>query len=148
MRGAQEGGQRHWRTAAPRRSGRVHERPPPGQNARLRGGVKMPRPHRERDRMALVSRASGPRQFPLRPYSGLANPPRRASSPVLPPRSLKPGASTVVRRRLCDAVGVAPDRGGSLLLHEDYGEPPVAEPSVDIDNAGCQPPPRPVLSRL
>src|ERR1017187_4732174 len=71
-----------------------------------------------------------------------------ASSPVLPPRSLKPGASTVVRRRLCHAVGVSPDPGGSLLLHEDYGEPPVAEPSVDIDNAGCQPPPRPVLSRL
>ena len=48
---------------------RAHEGPPPGQNARQLGGVKMPRPHRERDRMAPVSRATGPRQFLLRPYN-------------------------------------------------------------------------------
>jgi hypothetical protein len=29
----------------------------------------MPRPHRERDRMAPVSRSTGPRQFPLHPYT-------------------------------------------------------------------------------
>ena len=57
------------RNAVSRRSGRVHEGPPPGQNARQLGGVKMPRPHRERDRMAPVSRATGPRQFLLRPYN-------------------------------------------------------------------------------
>ena len=70
VRGAQQGGKSRWRTAASWRSGRVHEGPPPGQNARLRGGVKIPRTHRERDRMAPVSRATGTRQFPLRPYSG------------------------------------------------------------------------------
>src|SRR5664279_4574632 len=42
--------------------------PPLGQNARLRGGVKIARPLRERDRMAPVSRSTAPRQFPLRPY--------------------------------------------------------------------------------
>src|SRR5450759_1634942 len=57
------------RIAASRRSGRVHAGPPPNLNARLQGGVKIPRPHRERDRMAPVSRATDPRQFPLRPYS-------------------------------------------------------------------------------
>jgi len=31
-------------------------------------GVKTPRPHREGERMAPVSRATGSRQFPLRPY--------------------------------------------------------------------------------
>ena len=44
MRGAQEGGQRRWRTAASRRSGRVHEGPPPGQNARLRDRIQGARP--------------------------------------------------------------------------------------------------------
>src|ERR1035437_9296915 len=39
------------------------------QNARLRAGIKMPRPHRERDRMAPVSRSTAPRQFPLHPYT-------------------------------------------------------------------------------
>jgi hypothetical protein len=73
------------RSASSRRSRRAHEKLPSGQNARLRDGGKVPR-----------LRATGPRQFPLRPYS-------------------------------------------SLLLHEDYREPPAAEPSVDIDNAGCQP---------
>ena len=68
MRGAQKGGQRRWRTAASRRSGRVHEGPPPGQNARLRAGVKVPRPRRERDRIAMVSTRQSPRQFPLHPY--------------------------------------------------------------------------------
>lgn len=68
VRGAQKGGQRRWETAATRRPRRAHEGPPTDQNARLRDGVKTPRPRRERDRMASVSRAAGPRQFPLRPY--------------------------------------------------------------------------------
>jgi hypothetical protein len=55
-------------TATLRCSGRVHEGPPPGQNARLRGGVKIPWPYRERDRRAPVSRSTAPRQFPLHPY--------------------------------------------------------------------------------
>ena len=55
-------------SAASRRPERAHERPPNGQNARLRAGVKMNRPHRERDRIAPVSRATASRQFPLRPY--------------------------------------------------------------------------------
>src|SRR5450756_45305 len=78
MCGSQEGGKSQGgrtaadslaRNAVSRRSGRVHEGPPPGQNARQLGGVKIRRPHRERDRMAAVSRAAGPRQFPLRPYT-------------------------------------------------------------------------------
>src|ERR1019366_1028957 len=75
VRGAQEGGQRRWRTAASRRSGRVHEEPPPGQNARLRGGVKIPRPHPERDRMASVSRSTAPDNSHCAPTVG-ANPER------------------------------------------------------------------------
>src|ERR1017187_1689224 len=58
--GTQEGGQRRWRTAASRRPKRAHEGLLSGQNARLRGGVKIPRPHRERDRMAPVSRSTAP----------------------------------------------------------------------------------------
>ncbi len=46
----------------------------------------------------------------------------------------------MVPRWLCDAVGLSPDPDGSLLLHEDYGEPPVAEPSVDIARSPQQPP--------
>jgi len=42
--------------------------PPAIPIAPLQGRVKIPRLHRERDRMAPVSRAAGPRQFPLRPY--------------------------------------------------------------------------------
>ena len=45
----------------------------------------------------------------------------------------------VVSRRLCDAVGLSPDPDGSLLLHEDYGEPPVAEPSADFAHSPRQP---------
>src|ERR1035437_10409848 len=32
-----------------------------------------------------------------------------------------------------------PDPDGSLLLHEDYGEPPVAEPSADFAHSPRQP---------
>jgi hypothetical protein len=45
----------------------VHEGPPPGQNARQLGGVKMPRPHRERDRMAPVSTRHSPPAIPIAP---------------------------------------------------------------------------------
>src|ERR1035438_32054 len=75
MRGAQERGKHRRRTGALGRPRGRHEGPPPGQNARLRGGVKIPRPHRERDRMAPVSRPTPPRQSPLRPYS-FSNPSR------------------------------------------------------------------------
>ena len=71
--GTQEGGQRRWRTAASWRPKRAHEGLLSGQNARLRGGVKIPRPHRERDRMAPVSRSTAPRQFSLHPYKAWKN---------------------------------------------------------------------------
>src|ERR1017187_6916871 len=68
-RPTQEGGKCRRRTGALGRPRGTHEGAPAAQNARLRAGVKMNRPHRERDRMAPVSRSTGPRQFPLRPYS-------------------------------------------------------------------------------
>ena len=68
VRGAQEGGKRRrvkrtasdsmTRSAASRRPRRVHEELPSGQNAHLRDGGKVPR-----------LRATGARQFPLRPYT-------------------------------------------------------------------------------
>ena len=64
MRGAQEAGQRRWRTAASRRSGRVHEGPPSGQNARLRGGKA-----KETEGVTLVSTRHRAPQFPLPPYT-------------------------------------------------------------------------------
>src|SRR5450759_199176 len=86
------------RIAASRRSGRVHAGPPPNLNARLRGGVKIPRPHRERDRMAPVSRAPGPRQFPLRPYKPVQG---RLGGPARPISGCASGAT----RGIPDATG-------------------------------------------
>ena len=47
---------------------RAHEGPPSGPNARLRGGMKVPRPRRERDRVTPVSTRHSASQFPLHPY--------------------------------------------------------------------------------
>jgi hypothetical protein len=65
VRGAQEGGQRRWRTAATRRSGRMHEGPPPGQNARLRDGIE-----KKAAAGALVSMRHRPPAIPIAPLQG------------------------------------------------------------------------------
>jgi hypothetical protein len=75
VRGAREGG-KHRRvertasdsmakTAASRRPRRAHERSPAGQNARLRAGIKMPRPRREKVRMAPLSTRLKPPAIPI-----------------------------------------------------------------------------------
>src|SRR5450830_795777 len=63
----------------------------------------MPRPHRERDRMAPVSRATGPRQFPLRPYTVLVKndelTPQGGGEPAIVP------VGAVVANAIFDATG-------------------------------------------
>src|SRR5450756_824791 len=79
MCGSQEGGKSQGgrtaadslaRNAVSRRSGRVHEGPPPGQNARQLGGVKIPRPHPETDRTTPVSTCRRPPSIPIAPPQG------------------------------------------------------------------------------
>jgi hypothetical protein len=48
----------------------LNEGPPPGQNARLRGGVKRPRRAEKQTERPRFLRATGPPQFPLHPYTG------------------------------------------------------------------------------
>jgi len=67
--GAPESEQRRRNGAASGRPEGAHERLLSGQNARVRGGVKIPRSrHRNRRHSASFTRRSL-RQFPLRPYS-------------------------------------------------------------------------------
>src|ERR1019366_494589 len=72
------------------------EGPPPGQNARLRAGIKIPRPHRERDRMAPVSRSTAPGNShcaPTLPSSSLVHPASpRLTAPEAPASSKGPSS--------------------------------------------------------
>lgn len=77
-------------TAATPRPGSAYGRPPSRQNARLRAGIKVPRPHRERDRMAPVSRSAAPRQFPFRPYNPRQFPLRPYSRKQIGPANAGP----------------------------------------------------------
>jgi transposase InsO family protein len=59
---------------------------------------------------------------------------------LLAPRSLSClGMSAAAQWRLCDVVAPSPDAESSLVVHEDRGKPQVAEPSVSIGKASCQP---------